>query len=59
VLASFIQDQLDGFEISEAELGEIDWLSQLLERASGPRRERHEPDGAEEAARFILEIASE
>ncbi len=56
VLANFIEEEMSGFEICEAEMEETGWLDRLLGLASEPRQLRSDPDGAEAAAGFIVEI---
>jgi len=55
VMADFIQKQMDGIEISAPQFESGQWLSILPDLLAMPRIERHDPNGADQAASFIVE----
>jgi len=55
-LVAFIQRELGGFEITAAGFLEGTWISPLVELLEQPRRPRRRENGADQVARFILEI---
>ena len=50
---------MQGFAIEDREFYEGSFLSRLTELLSLQRVERHTPNGAEQAARFILHLMKE
>jgi UDP-N-acetylglucosamine:LPS N-acetylglucosamine transferase len=52
-LIEYIQKEMSGLPISEAQFADHRWLSSLPDLFSLPRLQRDGVDGAEQAARFI------
>ena len=59
VLVSYIENHMQGFAIEDREFYEGSFLSRLTELLSLQRVERHTQNGAEQAARFILNLMKE
>ncbi len=55
-LASFIEDQIHGLPIKEGDFRDGRWLSYLHKLLAFPRINRHGPRGAEQVARFVLDL---
>jgi len=59
VLVSYIENHMQGFAIEDTEFYEGSFLSRLTQLFALQRVERHTPNGAEQAARFILNLMKE
>lgn len=59
VLVSYIENHMQGFAIEDREFYEGSFLSRLTGLLSLQRVERHPQNGAEQAARFILNLMKE
>ena len=55
-LIDYIQKEMSGLPISEAQFADHSWLSSLPDLLALPRLQRDGVDGAEQAARFIYEL---
>jgi hypothetical protein len=55
-LVSFIREHMEGLPIREAEFQNGAWLSCLPELLGLPRIRRRDPNGADQVARFLLEL---
>jgi UDP:flavonoid glycosyltransferase YjiC (YdhE family) len=53
ILVDYIQDNMNGFAISESRFQEGAWLPQLSDLLSLPRLRRRGPNGAEQIAQFV------
>ncbi|MDM8524441.1 hypothetical protein QUF80_13820 [Desulfococcaceae bacterium HSG8] len=58
VLTSFIEKQMSGLPIEEADFQDGKWVSHLEKLLSLPRLQRNEPNGSEQAAQFIYNLVS-
>ena len=56
LLAAFVENRMDGSEISEMEFHDGSWLSQLKGLLDLPRIKRNEPNGADQIAKFVLDL---
>ncbi|MFC1975836.1 glycosyltransferase family protein [Chloroflexota bacterium] len=52
-LAGFIEEQMNGLHITEAQFQNGDWLSLLPNLLTLPRIQRHSPNGADQVAGFV------
>jgi hypothetical protein len=57
-IASFIEKELGGFEIQEEEFLEGEWIPGLITLLEQPRSNTERPNGALQAAKFILSLFS-
>lgn len=53
-MSGFVLEEMDGIAIAEEEFYTGDWLAQLPRLLSVPRRQRQEPNGADQIAEFLL-----
>jgi len=55
-LVTFIENEMSGLPISESEFQSDSWVDQLNRLLQMPRIERNAPNGAEQIARYILNL---
>jgi UDP-N-acetylglucosamine:LPS N-acetylglucosamine transferase len=56
IMSVFIREQMSGFEISEQDFSRGNWISQLPELFSLKRTQRDGSNGANQVAKFILDV---
>lgn len=56
ILEAFVKNQMSGFAITEAQYQEGDWMYLLPELLALPGIRRNDPNGSEEAAKFIYKL---
>jgi UDP:flavonoid glycosyltransferase YjiC (YdhE family) len=56
ILAAYIAQHMQGVAISQSRFHDGSWLAHLPELLALPRLHRHEPNGADQVARFICQL---
>lgn len=58
VLAAYIQEEMSGLPINETDFGSGEWISSLRKLLTLPRIPRQDANGADQVARFVLELVN-
>jgi hypothetical protein len=58
ILTAYIAQHMPGIAVTPEQFDDGSWLSQLPQLLALPRRTRHEPNGADQAAHFICQLLS-